>query len=61
MNIKQKIKIELITKNIKNNFLAEQLGMSRQLMYHHIARKNPKILSEIEKILNLSEGTLLQE
>ena len=60
MTLNQKIKIELIIKNMTITILAKKLGISRQLLYHHISRKNTDIISKIEKILFIKEGSLLK-
>lgn len=60
MTLNQKIKIELITKNMTITILAKKLGISRQLLYHHINRKNTEVILKIEKILFIKEGSLLK-
>lgn len=52
------IKIECIAKDIKIDELCSFLKMSRQLMWHHVKKKNTMILSKIENYLNLEIGTL---
>ena len=58
LDIEKFIKIKCIEKNIKINQLANELNMSRQLMWHHIKKKNKELLKQVENILNISEGTL---
>lgn len=58
LDIEKFIKIKCIEKNIKINQLANELNMSRQLMWHHIKKKNKEVLKQVENILNISEGTL---
>ncbi|MGL5055653.1 MAG: helix-turn-helix domain-containing protein [Fusobacteriaceae bacterium] len=60
MTLNQIIKIELITNNMTITILAKKLGISRQLLYHHLNRKNPEIILKIEKILFIKEGSLLK-
>lgn len=47
-----------IEKFIKINQLASKLNMSRQLMWHHIKKKNKDVLKQIESILKIPENTL---
>lgn len=47
------IKIECIKKDIKIDTLAAELGMSRQLMWHHVKKNNIKVLQKIQKYLDL--------
>ena len=58
LDIEKFIKIRCIEENIKINQLANELNMSRQLMWHHIKKKNKEVLKQVENILNISEGTL---
>lgn len=58
MDLRQLIKIECIKKNITISYLSDKLGISRQLMYHYIGKKNIKIILEIEKILSIEKGSL---
>lgn len=58
LTLKQKIEIECIKKNTKITSLANSIGMSRQLMWHHVQRKNKYILEKIENTLNIPVGTL---
>ena len=58
LDIEKFIKIKCIEKNIKINQLANELNMSRQLMWHHIKKKNKEVLKQVENILSISEGTL---
>ena len=44
LDIEKFIKIKCIEKNIKINQLANELNMSRQLMWHHIKKKNKEVL-----------------
>lgn len=61
MNLREKIKIECIKKNITITNLSIELGyLHRQNMYHYIDKKNVKVLKKIEEVLSLPEGTLLQ-
>ena len=45
LDIEKFIKIKCIEENIKINQLASKLNMSRQLMWHHIKKKNKEVLS----------------
>ena len=47
-----------IEKFIKINQLASKLNMSRQLMWHHIKKKNKEVLKQVESILKIPENTL---
>ena len=58
LDIEKFIKIRCIEKNIKINQLANKLNMSRQLMWHHIKKKNKEVLKQIESILKIPENTL---
>ncbi|RHF72332.1 hypothetical protein DW663_07045 [Fusobacterium mortiferum] len=58
LTLKQIIEIECIKKNTKITLLANSIGMSRQLMWHHVHRKNKHILEKIENTLNIPTGTL---
>jgi len=58
LDIEKFIKIRCIEKNIKINQLANELNMSRQLMWHHIKKKNKEVLKQVENILKISENTL---
>lgn len=58
LDIEKFIKIRCIEKNIKINQLANKLNMSRQLMWHHIKKKNKEVLKKIESILKIPENTL---
>ena len=58
LDIEKFIKIRCIEKNIKINQLANKLNMSRQLMWHHIKKKNKEVLKKVENILKIPEGTL---
>lgn len=58
LTLKQIIEIECIKKNTKITSLANSIGMSRQLMWHHVHRKNKLILERIERTLNIPIGTL---
>lgn len=57
LSLKQLIEIECIKKNKKITQLANSIGMSRQLMWHHVNRSNQEILIKIEKALKLPKGT----
>ncbi|WP_279119253.1 hypothetical protein [Fusobacterium varium] len=59
LTIQQTIKIECIKQRKKVEDLCEEIGISRQLMWHHVKRKNTQIITKIEKILALPEGSLL--
>lgn len=59
LSIQQTIKIECIKQRKKVEDLCEEIGISRQLMWHHVKRKNTQIITKIEKILDLPEGSLL--
>lgn len=59
LSIQQTIKIECIKQGKKVEDLCEEIGISRQLMWHHVKRKNTQIITKIEKILALPEGSLL--
>lgn len=52
------IKIDCLAKDIKIDDLCNSLNMSRQLMWHHVKRKNTLVLTKIENYLKLSKGTL---
>ncbi len=52
------IKIDCLAKDIKIDDLCSELKMSRQLMWHHVKRKNTMVLNKIEVYLNLKPGTL---
>ena len=54
------IKIDCLAKNIKIDDLCSSLNMSRQLMWHHVKKKNILVLSKIEDYLKLSKGTLIK-
>lgn len=58
LDIEKFIKIRCIEKNIKINQLANELNMSRQLMWHHIKKKNKEVLKQVENILKIPENTL---
>lgn len=58
LDIEKFIKIKCIEKNIKINQLANELNMSRQLMWHHIKKKNKEVLKQVESILKIPENTL---
>lgn len=58
LDIEKFIKIRCIEKNIKINQLASKLNMSRQLMWHHIKKKNKEVLKKVESILKIPENTL---
>lgn len=58
LSLKQLIEIECIKKNKKITELANSINMSRQLMWHHVNKNNPEVISKIEIALNLSKGTL---
>lgn len=58
LSLKQLIEIECIKKDLKITSLADSIGMSRQLMWHHVKRKNKAIIEKIENALELSKGTL---
>lgn len=58
LDIEKFIKIRCIEKNIKINQLANKLNMSRQLMWHHIKKKNKEVLKQVESILKIPENTL---
>lgn len=58
LDIEKFIKIKCIEKNIKINELANKLNMSRQLMWHHIKKKNKEVLKQVESILKIPENTL---
>lgn len=52
------IKMDCLAKDIKIDDLCDYLNMSRQLMWHHVKRKNTLVLTKIESYLKLPEGTL---
>ncbi len=58
MNIIKTIKMEALKKDLTLTEISVRLGISRENMYHHIKKGNPKVLREIEKILSLRKGTL---
>lgn len=59
LTLTQIIKIECIKQNKKVEDLCAQIGLSRQLMWHHVRRKNNEIINKIETALSLPKGTLL--
>ncbi|MDH6456939.1 hypothetical protein M2102_000554 [Fusobacterium sp. PH5-7] len=59
LTLTQIIKIECIKQNKKVEDLCSQIGLSRQLMWHHVRRKNNEIINKIETALSLPKGTLL--
>lgn len=59
LTLTQIIKIECIKQNKKVEDLCMQIGLSRQLMWHHVRRKNNEIINKIETALSLPKGTLL--
>lgn len=59
LTLTQIIKIECIKQNKKVEDLCKQIGLSRQLMWHHVRRKNNEIINKIEIALSLPKGTLL--
>ena len=58
LDIEKFIKIKCIEENIKINQIASKLNMSRQLMWHHIKKKNKDVLKQVESILKIPENTL---
>lgn len=56
MDLKDKVKIECVKKNIGINDLSFKLGMSRQNLYHHLKRNNEVVIEKIENILELPKG-----
>lgn len=58
IDIKNFIKIKCIENNIKVKDLANKLGMSRQLMWHHVLKKNIEVLEKVATILNISKDKL---
>lgn len=58
LDIEKFIKIKCIEENIKISQLANKLNMSRQLMWHHIKKKNKEVLKKVENILKIPENTL---
>lgn len=61
MDTYKKVKIECIKQNIKMPDLAKNFGYSRQALYKNILKENKKTLSQLETILKLPKGSLLQE
>jgi|GEM_PF-6537433 len=61
MTVKDKIKIEVIKKNSTLTYLANQLGMSKQNLNHHLDKETPQVIHEIEKILQLKNGYFTHE
>lgn len=60
MNIKKLIKLHCVNNDITiEEFTALVNISSRQLMYYHINKKTPEVLSKIEEILDLEKGALL--
>ena len=55
LDIEKFIKIKCIEENIKISQLASKLNMSRQLMWHHIKKKNKEVLKQVESILKIPE------
>lgn len=58
LDIEKFIKIKCIEQDIGVTTLANKLDMSRQLMWHHIKKKNDYVLNKIEKILKIPKDTL---
>lgn len=56
--IEKFIKIKCLEQDIGLTSLASKLEMSRQLMWHHIKKKNDYVLNKIEKILKIPKDTL---
>lgn len=56
MIIKDRVKIECIKKNKTLTMLANELGISKSNLHHHLLKKNEKIIRKIEKILELENG-----
>lgn len=60
MELKKIIKILCIINNISIDSLAKSLGInSRQLLYHHINKKNIDVLKKLEQTFNLKPNTLI--
>ncbi|MCL4591394.1 hypothetical protein [Fusobacterium nucleatum] len=58
LDIEKFIKIKCIEQDIGITTLANKLHMSRQLMWHHIKKKNKEVLKQVESILKIPENTL---
>lgn len=59
MELKKTIKILCIMNNLSIDDLAKSLEISsRQLLYHHIQKKNINVLKQIEQIFNLKPNSL---
>ena len=56
--IEKFIKIKCLEQDIGLTSLASKLEMSRQLMRHHIKKKNDYVLNRVEKILKIPKDTL---
>ena len=56
--IEKFIKIKCLEQDIGLTSLARKLEMSRQLMWHHIKKKNDYVLNRVEKILKIPKDTL---
>jgi DNA-binding phage protein len=54
VDLRTKIKIECVKKNIGITDLALKIGMSRQNLYHHLKHRNESVIKKIEKELELS-------
>ena len=56
MIIKDRVKIECIKKNKTLTKLANELGVSKSNLHHHLLKKNKKIIRKTEEILGLKSG-----
>jgi len=56
MTIKDRIKIECIKKNKTLTSLANELGISKSNLHHHLLKKNGNIIRKVEEILELKSG-----
>lgn len=59
MELKKTIKILCVINDLSIDDLAKSLEISsRQLLYHHIQKKNINVLKQIEQIFNLKPNSL---
>lgn len=59
MEIKKTIKILCVINDLSIDDLAKSLNISsRQLLYHHIKKRNINVLKQIEQTFNLNPNSL---
>ena len=59
MEIKKTIKILCVINDLSIDDLAKSLNISsRQLLYHHIKKRNINVLKQIEQTFNLTPNSL---